>query len=297
MTGIDSYSTTPANNATCDAGSINWAEGQAPSTVNNTARQLLADIRAQKNDDPWFQYGTGDQNTSTHLAVPAVYASSTSFTIAGADVTAAYHRGRRVRAVGVSTGTIYGTIITTAYAPTTTTVTVTWDSGSLSNETLTVSISTPNTGSPTRPPIAFAAYLNTSTQSISSGTPTKVTLDAEEYDVGGYFDSATNYRFLPKVAGYYQISGRVNYAPSGASNSSAFLDIYKNGSRYKRGGSTEASNTLSAIFPSVSALVFLNGSTDYVELYTTQSSGGSVNINNGGDSALNYMTGVLVIPT
>lgn len=149
MTGIDSWSITPATNATADAGAINWSEGQAPSTVNNTARQMLADTRSAFNDLAWFQYGTGDQNVSTHLAVPAVYASGTSFTIAGADVTSVYHLSRRVRAVGVSTGTIYGRISISSYAPTTTTVTVVWDSGSLSNETLVISLSQiPVTGGP-----------------------------------------------------------------------------------------------------------------------------------------------------
>lgn len=149
MTGIDSYSVTPATNATADGGALNYSEGQAPSTLNNSDRQQTADIRSAFNDLAWFQYSTGDQNVSTHLAVPAIYASGTSFTIAGADVTSVYHLGRRVRAVGVSTGTIFGRISVTSYAPTTTTVTVVWDSGSLSNETLVISLSQiPVTGNP-----------------------------------------------------------------------------------------------------------------------------------------------------
>lgn len=148
MTGIDSWSITPATNATCDGGAVNWAEGQPPSSVNNSSRQVLADTRAAFNDLAWFQYGTGDQGAG-NIAVPAVYASGTSFTIAGADVSAAYHVGRRLRAVGSGTGTIYGSISVTSYSPTTTTVTAVWDSGSLSNETLVISLSQiPVTGSP-----------------------------------------------------------------------------------------------------------------------------------------------------
>lgn len=150
MTGIDSWSTTAATNATADGGSVNLAENQAPSTMNNTLRQMAADIRARENDAVWFQYGTGDQGAG-NLAVPGVYASATSFTITGADVTAVYHAYRRVRAVGVSTGTIYGTIASVAYngGNTTTTVTMVWDSGSLSNETLVISLSQiPVTGKP-----------------------------------------------------------------------------------------------------------------------------------------------------
>lgn len=147
MTGIDSWSTTPATNATADGGAINWAEGQAPSTVNNTARQMLTDVRNMANDLVWFQYGTGDQG-SGNIAVPGVYASGTSFTIAGANVTAVYHAGRRVRAAGSGTGTIYGSISSSSFS-TNTTVNVTWDSGSLSNETLVISLSQiPVTGKP-----------------------------------------------------------------------------------------------------------------------------------------------------
>ena len=137
--GIESWSTTPATNATADGGSINWAEGQFASTVNNTARQMCADVRSAFNDLAWFQYGSGDQGSS-YAATPAVYASATSFTIASVNVTAAFHVGRRVRAVGATTGTIWGTISASAFS-TNTTVTVTWDSGSLANETLTVSLS------------------------------------------------------------------------------------------------------------------------------------------------------------
>jgi microcystin-dependent protein len=40
---IDQWSSTPANNASGVTG-VNWAEGQAPSTVNDSARQLMADV-------------------------------------------------------------------------------------------------------------------------------------------------------------------------------------------------------------------------------------------------------------
>lgn len=41
---LKDYSTTPANNAL--VGSVNFSEGQAPSTVNDSARQLMADLKA-----------------------------------------------------------------------------------------------------------------------------------------------------------------------------------------------------------------------------------------------------------
>lgn len=188
MTGIDSYSITPATNATADGGSINWAEGQPPSSVNNTARQMLADTRTSYNDLIWFQYGTGDQGAG-NLAVPSVYASGTSFTITGADVTLVYTANRRVRAVGVSTGTIYGTIASSSYnsGNTKTTVVVVWDSGSLSNETLTISLSQiPATGSPLTSS-AISNFQSSGTFSIadSSGASLTVTTTYGTYVVTG----------------------------------------------------------------------------------------------------------------
>ena len=114
--------------------------------VNNSARQNMADLRAAFNDLIWFQYGVGDR------AVAPAYASGTSFTLAGFDATPVWHAGRRVKAVGSSTGTIFGTIASAAYASSTTTVTVNWDSGALANESLTLYLSQiPVLGNPTPP--------------------------------------------------------------------------------------------------------------------------------------------------
>ena len=129
MAGIKDYSTTAANNTTI--GNINTAEGMLPSNINNCFRGLGAEIREWYNDSQWVIYGDGDNGFTI------TYASATSFTVSAVDVTSFYHVGRRVKAVGSSTGTIYGTIATTTFS-TNTTVTVTWDSGSLSNETITI---------------------------------------------------------------------------------------------------------------------------------------------------------------
>jgi hypothetical protein len=102
-----------------------------PSNINNAFRAVTADMREWYNDAQWVIYGDGDG------AHTFTYVSSTAFRVDGADVTAHYHAGRRVKAVGSSTGTIYGTIASTSFS-TNTTVNVTWDSGSLSSETLVI---------------------------------------------------------------------------------------------------------------------------------------------------------------
>ena len=129
MAGIKDYSSTAGNNSS--VGGVSIAEGMLPSNINNALRGFAADIREFYNDSQWVIYGDGDGSFT------AAYASSTSFTISGSDVTSFYHAGRRIKAVGSSTGTIVGTISSSSFS-TNTTVNVTWDSGSLSSETLTI---------------------------------------------------------------------------------------------------------------------------------------------------------------
>ena len=129
MAGIKDYSTTAASNTS--VGGISIAEGMLPSNINNAMRAILADVREWYNDAEWVIYGDGD---GSHTFA---YASATSFTVAGSNVTSLYHAGRRIKAVGSSTGTIVGTISSSSFSSDTT-VNVTWDSGSLSSESLTI---------------------------------------------------------------------------------------------------------------------------------------------------------------
>jgi hypothetical protein len=128
VAGIKDYSTTQANNTSLN--SINVGEGMLPSNLNNAIRALMKNTREWFNDSQWVEYGDGDG------AYTAAYASATSFTIAGVDVSAIYHEGRRIKLIAPTPGTIYGTISSSSFS-TDTTINVTWDSGSLSNEAIT----------------------------------------------------------------------------------------------------------------------------------------------------------------
>lgn len=121
---------------------------------------------------------------------------------------------------------------------------------------------------------AFSAY-RPAAQGIPTGAWTKVGMGTEEYDTGNCFDSTTNFRFQPNVPGYYNIVGHVMYSP--ASSGLGYISLYKNGTVFKYG--THASfNTFDGAWLHVVSTVFLNGSTDYVELFTFQSSGATLNI-------------------
>jgi hypothetical protein len=130
MAGIKDYSTTQANNTTLNG--ISTAEGMLPSNLNNAIRALMKNTRDFYNDAQWVEYGDGSGSYT------AAYVSTTSFTINGADVTSEYHAGRRIKIYLATTAAFrYGVIASSSFS-TNTTVNVTFDSGSLANETLSV---------------------------------------------------------------------------------------------------------------------------------------------------------------
>jgi hypothetical protein len=110
---------------------------------------------------------------------------------------------------------------------------------------------------------AFSAY-QSSAQTISSST--KIQFQTEDFDTANCFDSATNYRFTPNVAGYYQVIGSVQ---GGSSNAYIQPFIYKNGSSVKSGSFVGVASAFHTA--QISYLVYMNGSTDYVELWASQS--------------------------
>jgi hypothetical protein len=127
---------------------------------------------------------------------------------------------------------------------------------------------------------AFSVYASSAT-STATATFTRLVFATEEFDTNSNF--ASN-RFTPTVEGYYQINGATN----GGFNT-VIISVFKNGTEYKR-GTQSVGVTLSAV--NVSTLVYLNGSTDYVELYWYQASGSTQNSAQG--IALSYFNGCLM---
>ena len=107
---------------------------------------------------------------------------------------------------------------------------------------------------------AFSAYLSAN-QSVTTGVQTKVLFDVEVFDTNNNFASS---RFTPTVAGYYQINGMIR-CNSGSTNSIGSASIYKNGSAYAT--ATLSITSISTNPSIISDIVYLNGSTDYVEIY------------------------------
>jgi hypothetical protein len=133
---------------------------------------------------------------------------------------------------------------------------------------------------------AFSAYANAAL-SITGGVFTKVQINTEEFDTNSNYDSSTNYRFTPTVAGYYQINGGIAGNNSGAGY--FFACIYKNGARFKDGANFPISATYGPT-SICSALVYFNGSTDYVELYAIAQNNNSI----GGVSVATFFQAAMV---
>lgn len=106
---------------------------------------------------------------------------------------------------------------------------------------------------------SFSAY-QSGAQGVTLNTATKVIFQTKDWDTASCFDNSTNYRFTPTVAGYYQINAGVGI---GSTPTTVYTLIYKNGSVW-----TGTYLTASTVQTSTSGIVFLNGSTDYVEIYT-----------------------------
>jgi hypothetical protein len=134
---------------------------------------------------------------------------------------------------------------------------------------------------------AFSAYASAN-QTVSDSTPTKVVFDSEEFDTANCFDSTTNYRFTPTVAGYYQVNSVVNCSQTALVDYTIW--IYKNGSQYKRGFGL--GGTFGKVQSPVSTLVYLNGTTDYVEVYIYSDGTGNATVS--GDSQNTYFNGSMV---
>lgn len=218
------WSTTAADNATADP-SINWQEGQAPSTVNDSARAMMAAIATQFQGG-WDWLNLGDTPT---------YLSGTQFTVPG-NLATRYAVGRRVRAA-VTAGTVYGTITASAYTSVTT-VTVSWDAGSMDSGLSVISvgvISPVNTSFPAGLNPTFATIATTGNATIggnvtATGTITgsNITATSDERLKTGWQDLPADFiECLAAVkSGTYErvdIEGGIRHAGVGAQSLRAVL--------------------------------------------------------------------------
>ena len=115
---------------------------------------------------------------------------------------------------------------------------------------------------------AFLVRL-TGNQSVANNTYTILAFNREALDTDSAYDS-TNYRFVPQVEGYYKIGVRITSEGIGNVQS---LVLYKNAVALTEYAVNASASTTSSQINE--ALVYMNGSTDYVDARVYQGSGSS----------------------
>jgi hypothetical protein len=115
-------------------------------------------------------------------------------------------------------------------------------------------------------------------KSVTNGSQTKIDFTIISWDTKNNISSS---RFTPTIAGYYLFTGRC----SGATRSLLLLNCYI----YKNGGAVIYGSVADTVMyiSSASGMLYMNGTTDYVEIYTGHSTAGTYDVRG-------YLDGVLV---
>jgi len=205
---IKDYSTTASRNTAL------FPEGMSPASVNNSARQVQADVREFYETPQWRDLG----HTVT-------YASTTTFTISG-DKTAQYIATQRIRCYGTIMGTLYGSIVSSSYLAPNTTVTVTLDSGSLTSNLSAVALGL----DPTNDPVPYTALKGVAVgpteidKTVITGQ-TGVAAAADDYLLGSDTSDSGNLKkfTVQSVADKAGLSGSL--AISGTSTEAGYITV------------------------------------------------------------------------
>ena len=133
---------------------------------------------------------------------------------------------------------------------------------------------------------SFFAKLSSS-QSISSGSFTKITFDTEEWDTGGGFDTSNNRFVVPaNQAGKYVITAGI-YIDGLDDGEYDELFIYKNGSSINWGRQNSNSPRTDAHGAFTTTATLNLAVSDYVEIYVYQNEGAARNA----DANYTFMSG------
>jgi hypothetical protein len=126
---------------------------------------------------------------------------------------------------------------------------------------------------------AFRAFAGTA-QTLTNTIDTKIALTGETFDTASCFNNTAStvngippYAFLPNVAGYYQFNAVIGLTSSTALNYN-FIQIRKN--NINENIAIYGPYNVTTNYGSLAVLVFLNGTTDYVDLFVQ--AGGSATL-------------------
>ena len=145
---------------------------------------------------------------------------------------------------------------------------------------------------------SFYATL-TSDQTINDATATKVQLNNEILDTDNNFDNSSNYRFTPTTAGKYLIFGAVMLNAQSNTNMDVFeFYLQKNSDVIAQTTNTFLNNPIRETQGTLSCVVDMDGSSDYIEMYAyidTGSNGAGLVKGHSSPRARSYMGGMKII--
>ena len=206
MANLRRWSSTATGNASVAGGAntINFSEGQNPSTVNNSAREMMAQMRSVYTPSEWGW---------VEFSATASVASQTVIKIAG-NQTGDYTANRRFR-IKSGSSTRYGTIVSSSFTAETT-ITVTVDSGSLSASHSLIAVAAIDSNH-----VPGNTYVTSASLVTSLGS--YVTSSSLNTALGSYLTSASAsaaYLTSASAAAQYitsaSVSAMIAAAPSGA---------------------------------------------------------------------------------
>ncbi len=263
--------TTGTANATTD-GLIASSDAQSPDTVDNNIRSIMTSVKRQADDQGgWIVAG----GTATALTATTASGITTAMLVNGLRLcvrTASAATGAATIAVDAATATTIkkqgggaiaagdwasGDILDLVYSSTATAF-------------IAANISAPTAGSFGSALALFSARPS-GDQVIATGSYTKISFQTEDFDVGSYFDAATNYRWTPP-AGYIRLAAYVS-VKNVTAGSVVGLKIFKNGTTIVKELTfpMTLAATGSAIYAgSIEAFDNPNG-TDYYEIFIANS--------------------------
>ena len=117
------------------------------------------------------------------------------------------------------------------------------------------------------PKVPLFQVVLTSDQTVTSNVVTKVDWSAHgtvTVDNTSAWDSS-NERWVPQTAGWYSVSGQLGFGTGTVQ--AGIVRVYKNSDIVSQQSSYMTSNSADDLATSTTSLIYLNGSTDYIELH------------------------------
>lgn len=140
-------------------------------------------------------------------------------------------------------------------------------------------------------PVSFLVTLSAS-QTIANASDVKLHFNTKSFDIGGFFDAVTNFRFTPLYPGKYEYTLYTVFTGNTGGGDTEASELGKNGTIVSNNTFIVPSpgllGTTTNGTPNLSFIGQMNGSTDYLEAFARINSGSTLQVNNSAVSTFFY---------